>query len=132
MENLNLYNLWQAAEYNDNNLAKSPLSIRLPTHIVARITAISRLFPNKKRTEVIIDILKAGLIAFEKSLPKPDFYEWKDEKEEELFDRGEEPKNYYPPRGVLIDYYNHANNEYVELEKQRGDKDAKPVFKVKW
>jgi hypothetical protein len=131
MKNLNLYNLWQAAEFNDNSLAKNSISVRLPTHIVARISAISKLFPNKSRSEIITDILKAGLIEFEKSLPEPTVQKLTAEEGKEVLDFGEYPENYVQPYGVKVDYYNYANQQYIELEKERGNQDAKAVFKIK-
>lgn len=131
MDNLNLYNLWQAAEYNDNQLAKNPLSIRLPTHIVARVSAIAKLFPNKKRTEVIVDILKAGLIEFEKSLPEPTKYQATKEEVAQVEDTGDLPEGYFEPHGVKVNYIDYANESYIELEKERGNKEVKPIFKIK-
>lgn len=59
MNCINLYDQWRTM--NDNRLASKPISIRLPVHVLARINAISELFPSKIRTDILTDLIKTGL-----------------------------------------------------------------------
>ena len=62
-----LYALWRSND--DRRLVQRPVSMRLPVHVMARVNAINDLFPTKTRTEIMTDLLKVGLEAFEESLP---------------------------------------------------------------
>ena len=54
-----LVKLW---ELKDNSkLTAKQMSIRLPTHVAARISALCDVFPNKTKTQLIGDLLSSAL-----------------------------------------------------------------------
>lgn len=126
----NIYNTWKSSPYNDANLAKKTFSYRLPVHVAARLAAIEEMFPDLSRSQVIIEILKAGLLQFEASLPAPT---------QELL-RNHDPAMWQkadledPSTKILVgpkvEYCNIANQHYQKYEIERGNKDPKPPFKA--
>jgi len=135
----NLYEQWSLEEvpYKDSDLAKKTFSYRFPVHIAARLAAIEDMFPNKTRSEVIIGILKLGLAQFQESLPINDHYRAPtDEEVHDMVQGGYSQKDARQARalssqsGAKVDYIKKANTHFVQLEKERGNKAAKAVFKV--
>ncbi len=144
MNKSNIYQDWKSSPYNDSNLAKKTYSYRLPVHIAARLAAISDMFPELSRSEIIIKILKAGLEEFEASLPELEHRSPTTEEKQELASlspselgidelEGEENDEWMNrvkmPCGVRFEYTKTANKHYCELEIERGNKDPKPPFK---
>lgn len=120
MNNTNLYDQWRAMD--DNRLASKPISIRLPVHVLARINAISELFPSKTRTDIMTDLIKAGLESFEKSLPPVYYANEAVEVEKDL--------SVYPAVGANAEYQYKANAQYSELEKELGNNDPQKLFSI--
>ena len=61
-----LIKLW---ELRDNSrLTAKQMSIRLPTHVAARVAALCDVFPNKTKTQLIGDLLSSALDEVEKGM----------------------------------------------------------------
>lgn len=120
MKNTKLYDQWRAMD--DRRLASKPISLRLPVHVLARINAIAGMFPTKTRSEIMIDLLKAGLESFEDSMP-PVYYD-------------DEPFEVEPghivvsPVGPTAEYQKTANYHYEQLEAELGNKNITQLFDI--
>jgi hypothetical protein len=76
-----LRTLWEAPD--NTRLSKRQIAIRLPLHVVAKIEAVSKLYPRKSKTELVGDLMAAALDQFAESLPN------ESGPGEEVFDHGE-------------------------------------------
>ena len=121
MENTSLYDQWRTMD--DRRLGNKPVSVRLPVHILARINAISDMFPNKTRTDIMTDLLEVGLEAFEKSLPPLQYSDEPTPDDGELL---------VEPIGANADYRKKANEHYRQLEKELGNEQPAGLFDVSW
>jgi hypothetical protein len=63
-----LHDLWTSPD--NTRLTSKQYSFRLPTHIAAKIEALWRMYPNKNRTQVAVDLLIAALDQPEQNLPE--------------------------------------------------------------
>ncbi len=124
METTKLYDQWRAMD--DRRLANKAVSVRLPVHILARINAISDMFPTKTRTDIMTDLLKVGLEAFEGSLPPLQY------SDEPVTDADESGQAFVEPVGVNADYRKKANEHYRQLEKELGTHKPANLFDVPW
>jgi len=110
MEKSKLHEQWGARD--DRRLASKTISSRLPVHILARIMSICDLYPNRTRSDIINDLLNAGLSVFENELPASSF---KCPPEEFMEDSS------IFPFGAKTSYRKNANKHYRELEAELGN-----------
>ncbi|TFG91833.1 MAG: hypothetical protein E4H15_05055 [Syntrophobacterales bacterium] len=69
-----LVKIWGAPD--NTRLTPKQISIRLPIHVAAKISAISDMYPKKTKTEIIGDLLAAALAQFAEGLSnEPNEYE---------------------------------------------------------
>ena len=61
METKDLVKLWNAPD--NTRLTPKQMSIRLPLHVAAKISALCEMFPKKTKTEIIGDLLATALEA---------------------------------------------------------------------
>lgn len=54
-----LLKFWSSPD--NTRLTAKQISIRLPVHVAAKISALAEMFPNKTKTEIIGDLLTAAL-----------------------------------------------------------------------
>ena len=120
MKSTSLYDQWRAMD--DARLSSKPVSIRLPVHVLARVNAISGMFPSKTRTDILTDLIKTGLESFESSLPPLYFSEEAIEVEPNFY--------VHLPVGVNAEYQNKANDQYCELEKELGNNRPQNLFSL--
>lgn len=120
MKNTNLYDQWRAMD--DKRLASKPISTRLPVHVLARLNAISALFPTKTRTDILVDLIKSGLDSFEESLPPVYYSPDPVEIDKDL--------SVYLPVGANAEYKQRANKEYADLENELGNTNPQNLFSV--
>ena len=59
MKNSELVKVWALPD--NSRVTSKQLSFRLPVHVAAKISALSDLFPNKTRTEIIGDLLTSAV-----------------------------------------------------------------------
>ena len=121
MESKDLLKFW--ASRDNSKLSAKQLSIRLPTHIAARISALCEIYPSKNRTQIISDLLSTALDNLEDGMS---------------YDESDEPKFVHPEVGDIYavygpgtkgHYLNTANKHLTELESELGN-DEPELFHV--
>lgn len=117
-----LYEQWSSQ--NDKHLDKTPISVRLPVHIVARLKALQEMHPDKSRNDLFVDLIKAAFDVFEETLPAME-YEIIPIPEEDGYIEIKSPKGY------RADYYRAANKHYKEIEAVLGNTKALDIFDVR-
>jgi len=114
MEPQDLVKVWDAPD--NSKLTPKQLSIRLPIHVAAKISALCDLYPRKTKTEIIGDLLSTALDQLEAALPSA--------RGEALGEHDGEP--YFVDVG-LRGRFNDLTGKYLrELEKEAGIKDPSP------
>lgn len=115
MSTEDLLKFW--AVRDNSRLTAKQMSIRLPTHVAARISALCEVFPNKTRTQVIGDLLSSALDELEKGMS---------------YDEGSEPDLVLPDGEIIYPIYrpgtkgrylNIANQHLKDLESEIGNDD---------
>ena len=66
MDPKDLAKIWEAPD--NTRLTTKQISIRLPIHVAAKISAISEMYPRRTKTEIIGDLLAAALDQFPEGL----------------------------------------------------------------
>lgn len=118
-------NLYQVLTSQDEKrLAKNPISVRLPVHILSRIQALVDIHTTRNRNEILIELIKEGLSALEASMP-PLGYDFED-----VMDGNEEVRIKYPV-GYTADYQRFTNQHYKKNEEELGNPHAKDIYNVK-
>lgn len=121
MESKDLLKFW--ATRDNSKLSAKQLSIRLPTHIAARISALCEIYPSKNRTQVISDLLSTALDNLEDGMS---------------YDESAEPSFVHPEVGPIYEVYglgtkghylNTTNKYLTELELELGN-DNPELFDV--
>jgi hypothetical protein len=59
MKTKDLINVWNAPD--NSRLTPKQMSIRLPLHVAAKLSALCEMFPKKTKTEIIGDLLATAL-----------------------------------------------------------------------
>lgn len=100
---------------DNNRLTAKQMSIRLPTHVAARISALCEIYSNKTKSELIGDLLASSLDELEKGMNY--------EEGEEPIDRLPDGELIYPIYGSGLKgrYFNIANEYLKELEGELGN-----------
>lgn len=113
-----LHKVWSAPD--NTRLTNKQYSFRLPVHVAAKISALCEMFPHKNRTQIVCDLLATALEDFERSFPevKGDF----------VGDDWERGIRVYKDVGPTLSYRRSVNQHYMELEKELGNEDPKPLY----
>jgi hypothetical protein len=124
----NLKAVWEAPD--NSRLMKKQTSVRLATHIGAKIEAICHLFPAKSKSQVINDLLAAALSGFD------DSFEFKPGKERQL-DREEYQGSYRefeiaPDVGLRTNYLAKANEYLLKYEQEIGNDSPQLLSTTRW
>ncbi len=116
----NLFENWNSRD--DKKLAPKPISMRLPVHVVARLHALYELHPDRIKNDMLIDLMKAGLDAFEQALPAFTY--------EEQFVEDDEGRthNFKVPTGYKADFHQAANKHYKKLQEELGNHKYTPLY----
>lgn len=121
-----LYEQWNSR--NDKRLHKTPISVRLPVHVFARLLALQEMHPDKSRNDLLIDLIKAGFDTFENSMPPMAYTtEVLDEQNDSTLTT---PITVKFPYGYRADYYKAANKHFIEAEMAIGTYKPSPLFDV--
>ena len=113
--------VWDAPD--NSRLMKKQTSVRLATHIGARISALCDIFPSKSKSQLINDLLAAALQDFENSfefVPGRDVAQ--DPYTEEIL---------YEDQGQRVGFLNRANRYLEEYEAEIGNDEPK-LFNAVW
>lgn len=130
MKTQHLHDMWSGPD--NSRLTSKQFSFRFPTHIAAKIAALSELYPQKNRTQIVADLLTAALDDLEKNLPQALGYTLDEESrydERRLAEHlGEEYEEIYHLGGARGKFRELANAQYKELEKELGNESAEPLY----
>lgn len=77
MEAKDLIKFWSTPD--NTRLTAKQMSIRLPVHVAAKISALAEMFPNKTKTEIIGDLLTAALEQVAEGLSSEPYPDQEDE-----------------------------------------------------
>ena len=112
-----LVNLWGSPD--NSRLTAKQSSLRLPVHVAAKLAALSEMYPQKTKTQMVADLLSAALAELESGLPsspgKP-------------FVEDDQGKLLYEAIGPIETYRTLTNKHYVTLEKELGNDAPTPFF----
>lgn len=117
-QDLALFEQWTTLD--DRTLTKNPVSIRLPIHLMARLNALVDVFPNRSRSDFMVDLMKAALEVFEQdTFPTDDYPDCKATGVPSL-------------EHVLgMAYRESSNKHYKKLSKDLGMPNAQSLFPAK-
>jgi len=130
MKTQHLHDIWSAPD--NSRLTSKQFSFRLPVHIAAKLAALSDLYPQKNRTQVVADLLTAALDDLEKSLPQTLALEVSgdDAHYEKMYaeNHGYTYEPSYFAGGPRVDYRELVNKHYIALEKELGNETATAIY----
>ena len=118
MKASDLVNVWASPD-NSGHTAKQ-YSFRLPIHVAAKLAALEDVYPSRKRTQLVGDLLATAINEVEKNLPSipgallghdPDTHE-------EIFEK----------TGPIARYRTLATKYLSEIEREMGNKRPDPLF----
>ena len=118
--------VWDAPD--NSRLMKKQTSVRIATHVEARIAALCEMFPSKTKSQIINDLLAAALDEVAEG------FEFVPEKERQLdFD----PDNKHEIEiaedvGDRSTFVTLANRFFTEFEKELGVEQPKACLTVRW
>ena len=117
MKASDLANLW--ASPDNTRLTSKQSSFRLPVHVAAKLAALSEIYPQKTKTQMVADLLSAALADLEQGLPAfPGKFFSEDEDGEPLFEAV----------GPGERFRTLTNKYYMELEKELGNESPAPFY----
>lgn len=118
MKNSELVKVWALPD--NSRVTLKQLSFRLPVHVAAKISALSDMFPNKTKTEIIGDLLTSALEKIEYSFPSimGEYFGMDDDQGNQLF--------YDVGQGKSFSEL--ANKHYIELEKELGNESPNKLY----
>ncbi len=114
MEPKDLVKVWAAPD--NTKLTPRQISIRLPLHVAAKISALCEMFPMRTRTEIIGDLLSTALHGVEQGLSKEPYLEEREEVDQAMEAAGD-------PRIVENVAWGDRNRYYqlvIKYEKELG------------
>lgn len=113
-----LHKIWEAPD--NTRLTNKQYSFRLPVHVAAKISALCEMFPQKTRTQLVCDLLATALDDFEQSFPTV--------KGEFVGEDLEQGVRAFRDVGPTLNFRRLVNRHYIELEKELGNEDPKPLY----
>ena len=111
MKSTDLHNLWTAPD--NSRITSKQFSFRLPVHVAAKLAALSEMYPQKTRTEIVGDLLSTALDEVVKGMPSVEGRSMG-----QLPDTGEE---IFEEIGPSTTFWKLADRYYRELEKEMGN-----------
>lgn len=129
MKSAHLHDMWSSPD--NSRLVSKQFSLRLPVHIAAKIAALSELYPQKNRTQIIADLLTTALEDLEKNLPytiEPIHEEEQLEQNRLNYEQGMEPITFYELKGPRGRFRYLSNKYYEEYEKELGNDVSRTLY----
>lgn len=118
MKAKDLVSVWGSPD--NSRLTAKQSSFRLPVHVAAKLAALSDIYPQKTKTQLVADLLSAALAEMESTLP---YYPG------ERFPEAEEDgEPLYVAEGPAGQFRSLTNKYYMELEKELGNDSPTPFF----
>lgn len=129
MKSAHLHDMWSSPD--NGRLVSKQISLRLPVHIAAKIAALSELYPQKNRTQIIADLLTLALDDLEKNLPysiheAPRHVQ--DQERDVSQHLGYEIETIYELGGARAQFRCAANKYYLEYEKELGNEKPTALY----
>jgi len=121
-----LHEMWRAPD--NSRLVSKQFSFRLPVHIAAKIAALGEMYPSKNRTQIVADLLTAALADLEDTLPVEKGGYVASPPRSSKNPNYDELVNLFEVGGVRGRFYELADKHYIQLEKELGNEDAKPLY----
>lgn len=118
MKAKDLATLWSRPD--NSRLTKKQVSVRLPTHVAARLFALEKLYPMRTRTELVGDLLDAALTDLYQGLPR--------RCGAGVMRHPDTDEVLYEELGDVAQFRALANRVYAELESEIGNSDAPKLF----
>lgn len=117
-----LHDLWSSPD--NSRLVSKQFSFRLPVHIAAKINALSEMYPQKNRTQIVADLLASALDQLEKNIPftlqeAPEYVQHSQAMAAR--DIGFEFETVYELGGSRGKFRELSNKFYAEYEKELGN-----------
>lgn len=134
MKTAHLHDIWSSPD--NSRLISKQFSFRFPVHIAAKIAALSDMYPQKNRTQIVADLLTAALDNLEINLPivkgrgptKEEEYYGREHAEME----GYEYEPSFEMTGRRAQFRTLANKYYRELERELGNESPEDLYQVLW
>ena len=129
MKTQHLHDMWSSPD--NNRLTSKQFSFRLPVHLAAKLAALSEIYPQKNRTQIVADLLSAALDDLEKNLPMSVFpidEQQQQYEDENAYRAGLPPEVLYEMSGARAKFRNKCNAHYIELEKELGNESPSNLF----
>lgn len=121
-----LHEMWRAPD--NSRLVSKQFSFRLPVHIAAKIAALGEMYPSKNRTQIVTDLLTAALADLAQTLPVEKGAYVASPPRSSRYPNQEELMNLFEVGGVRGYFYELADKHYIQLEKELGNEDPKPLY----
>lgn len=118
MKAKDLVTVWGSPD--NSRLTAKQSSFRLPVHVAAKLAALSDMYPQKTKTQLVADLLTAALAEMESALPS---YPG-----ERFPDAEEDGEPLYVAEGPAGQFRSLTNKYYIELEKELGNENPEPFF----
>lgn len=116
--------VWDAPD--NSRLMKKQTSVRLATHIEARLSAICEMFPAKSKSQIINDLLASALDEF------ADGFEFEPGRERAQDYDGSRQIEIEPDEGLRTSFYKKANRFLKEFEREIGNEEPKLFNTERW
>jgi len=117
MKAKDLVSVWGSPD--NSRLTAKQSSFRLPVHVAAKLAALSDIYPQKTKTQLVADLLSAALAEMETELPH---YPG------ERFPEDDDGEPLYVADGPAGQFRSLTNKYYMELEKELGNENPQPFF----
>lgn len=111
MKSSDLHNLWTAPD--NSRITTKQFSFRLPVHVAAKLLALTDMYPQKSRTEIVGDLLATALDEVVRGMPyiQGSSIGYLNELDEHI----------YEDIGPATTFWKLADKYYRELEKEMGN-----------
>jgi hypothetical protein len=129
MKTQHLHDVWSSPD--NNRLTSKQFSFRLPVHLAAKIAALSEIYPQKNRTQIVADLLSAALDDLEKNLPMnivPIDEHQQQYEDEHAHREGRPTEVLYEMGGARAKFRNITNRHYKDLEKELGNESPSDIY----
>lgn len=119
MKSSDLHNLWTAPD--NSRITSKQFSFRLPVHVAAKLAALSEMYPQKTRTEIVGDLLATALDELVSGMP---------------FIKGEyitttpDGEDIFDDWGPSKTFWKLADKHYRLLEKEMGNENPPSLYEA--
>jgi hypothetical protein len=127
MKASDLHAVWSAPD--NTRLTAKQSSFRLPIHVAAKLAALSELYPNKTRTQIVGDLLATALETCVEGLES---IRGRQIGRYTAEDTGSVAMDVFEDVGPLARFKASANKHHAELELELGNESPKELYPREW